>query len=1083
MANTLTAVVGADTSGFTKSINEAKSVLQKYTQEAKNASQQIRENASISDSQVASYERVVKALGKVESGTLSTSQVQKALAAQLQELKIQWANLSDEAKSSDFGASLSSTLSSVESSLKELSGQVKQANVELGNIGGATKEIPLKKQLKQLQTQLVSLTAQYRAMSEAERQSANGQALAKKMDALREKAGALKDTIGDVSEEISVMASDTPNLDVFNDLIGIGGDALNTYSSILAKVTGDEESLKKAISTLMMVQSSSNLLTKVTNALQSSSAIMLKTRAIQEGAAAAAIRIRTLAEGKGTIATKAATVAQGLFNAVAKANPYVLLATAVIGVATALYAFASSSDKASEKERELQREAEATKKKMEEQKHAADTLGGKTGDLVGSFKVLQAQWKSLKTEAEKKEWIKNNQTAFDNLNLSVWNVNDAYEVFVKNAPKVIAALKAIAEAEAYQDLYKDAIKKKATEWDNRQQSRATGDYYTTAHKGDRSFTATGSTNSIPDEWKKAGIGNGKGTNYEWGQGQSGAGWWVLDEEGAKKLNEYRSKVAQTLNQTLQADYDATIQHYGELMDAANEKAQAAQALLGSMGGTGTKPTSHTHTTSTRNTTDKKGNPTENAVSGSLSDLEKQLADLQKKYKDGLIKITPEDYQKKVKELEDKIKKKKIELGLEVESPEGSIKKIDELIAKKRAELQLAIDDESRERIQKEIDELTGQKNTIELKLKPVIDEKDINGLVDDLGKHTEEVRIRTRQQAITPKGDKVEQATTNVSNLKEELDFNEALVKAYKEQYQAIQQKVQAGGILNANESQFVSIYDEARKKVDELRKSYDEASQSAEQLQTNANFNKKVYSGFKSTTSAVGGLNDAIKGIADSWQNLSDNWDDMDGLEKLTSSISALIGTIEKALSAYETINETIKIFGEISEAAAARKIASNTAQMASDEALVATSSANTATKLANDATENASEIGKIGVKEAGAIASATASGASLPFPANLAAIAAGIAAVVAAFSMISGFASGGIVGGNTTVGDYNLIRANKGEMILSNHQQANLFRLLNNGGAIAANGVTTSTIKIKGSDLYVALKNYSKMSPNKKL
>jgi hypothetical protein len=52
-----------------------------------------------------------------------------------------------------------------------------------------------------------------------------------------------------------------------------------------------------------------------------------------------------------------------------------------------------------------------------------------------------------------------------------------------------------------------------------------------------------------------------------------------------------------------------------------------------------------------------------------------------------------------------------------------------------------------------------------------------------------------------------------------------------------------------------------------------------------------------------------------------------MDGLEKLTSSISALIGTIEKALSAYETINETIKIFGEISEAAAARKIASNTA------------------------------------------------------------------------------------------------------------------------------------------------------------
>jgi hypothetical protein len=71
--------------------------------------------------------------------------------------------------------------------------------------------------------------------------------------------------------------------------------------------------------------------------------------------------------------------------------------------------------------------------------------------------------------------------------------------------------------------------------------------------------------------------------------------------------------------------------------------------------------------------------------------------------------------------------------------------------------------------------------------------------------------------------------------------------------------------------------------------------------------------------------------------------------------------------------------------------------------------------------------------VKEAGAIASATASGASLPFPANLAAIAAGIAAVVAAFAMIASFADGGIIGGTTTIGDYNIARVNKGEMILN--------------------------------------------------
>ena len=313
--------------------------------------------------------------------------------------------------------------------------------------------------------------------------------------------------------------------------------------------------------------------------------------------------------------------------------------------------------------------------------------------MVGSFKVLQAQWKSLKTEADKKEWIKNNQTAFDNLNLSVWNVNDAYDVFVKNAPKVVAALKAIAEAEAYQDLYKEAIKKKAVEWDNRNKSRATGDYYTTAKPGDRSFTIDGSEGTIPENWRRAGIGKGRGTNYEWGKGQSGAGYWVLDEEGARKLNEYRNKAAQELNRSLESSFDATINIYGDLMDAANERAERAKAELNTYGGTGTRPsasgrssgnsgrnTSH-HTNPSRTTHSAESNK-EEPIKGSLGDLEKQLSELQQKYKDGLITLSTEEYLKQVSELEEKIKAKKIELGIDIvaETPEGSLKRIEELLA-------------------------------------------------------------------------------------------------------------------------------------------------------------------------------------------------------------------------------------------------------------------------------------------------------------------------------------------------------------------------------------------------------------------
>ena len=65
--------------------------------------------------------------------------------------------------------------------------------------------------------------------------------------------------------------------------------------------------------------------------------------------------IETAAKGRGIIATKAATIAQAAFNAIAKANPYVLLATAIITVVGALAAFAIGSKKAKEQEEEMQR--------------------------------------------------------------------------------------------------------------------------------------------------------------------------------------------------------------------------------------------------------------------------------------------------------------------------------------------------------------------------------------------------------------------------------------------------------------------------------------------------------------------------------------------------------------------------------------------------------------------------------------------------------------------------------------------------------------------------------------------------------
>lgn len=90
------------------------------------------------------------------------------------------------------------------------------------------------------------------------------------------------------------------------------------------------------------------------------------------------------------------------------------------------------------------------------------------------------------------------------------------------------------------------------------------------------------------------------------------------------------------------------------------------------------------------------------------------------------------------------------------------------------------------------------------------------------------------------------------------------------------------------------------------------------------------------------------------------------------------------------------------------------------------------------------------------------------------IAAISAGVASTIAAFASMPAFANGGIVGGNSTVGDHNLVRVNSGEMILNNRQQRNLFNLLNGNNSTSINS-NQVTFKIQGKELVGVLNNYN--------
>jgi phage tape measure protein len=87
-----------------------------------------------------------------------------------------------------------------------------------------------------------------------------------------------------------------------------------------------------------------------------------------------------------------------------------------------------------------------------------------------------------------------------------------------------------------------------------------------------------------------------------------------------------------------------------------------------------------------------------------------------------------------------------------------------------------------------------------------------------------------------------------------------------------------------------------------------------------------------------------------------------------------------------------------------------------------------------------------------------------------------AGLATLATTISTIQGYANGGVIGGGgTPSGDMGLIRANVGEMVLNKNQQSHLFNILDSGNVSGGN--VTSTVRVKGSDLYLAMSNFSKI------
>ncbi len=292
------------------------------------------------------------------------------LSLQLELLKKAYKELNDEEKAGDEGVKLATEIGNLDAHLKDLAADMGEFQRNTGNYAIAGQSA--KKELKELVLEIADLTVRYRSLNEEQRKSPMGQGMIDNINTLTKKASELKDAIGDVNDSIKNSASDTAALDSVSEGINLLVNGFGAATGAARMLGLSEKDLEEIQTDLQAAFVTSNAVIQIQNSLQKQNALMKGVTAVQSKAAAAAIAVETAAQGKNVVVTKAAMVAQKALNLVAKANPYVLLATAVVTVVGAFALFASGAREAKKEQEKLDRELESTEKHLKAIKDEAD---------------------------------------------------------------------------------------------------------------------------------------------------------------------------------------------------------------------------------------------------------------------------------------------------------------------------------------------------------------------------------------------------------------------------------------------------------------------------------------------------------------------------------------------------------------------------------------------------------------------------------------------------------------------------------------------------------------------------------------
>lgn len=321
--------------------------------------------------------------------------------------------------------------------LKGMSDEVSKQRDNIGNYKSALEgnvnvlnlvssgQLQLKEAMKLVRTeltQLETLQASGNQLTAEQRKRYNDLSLA---------MGQLADVQGDISAQTKVLADDYRGMTFALEGVKLGVNIMTSLQSVTALLGGENEDLQKAMAKVVAVQQILNTLSQIQNQLNSKSEIMVGLRLIKE-------KLLTTAIGEQTKVQLALNTAKlGLIG---------LLAGAVTGLTIWIAKMASAKNQVAELTKTINEQAiDAVAPTIQK----VNDLKDKWADLGGN---LQAQ----------KQFVKDNAGAFDELGISLTNVNDAEKFFSEQTQDFIDAQINRAKAEAARSQMTEIIKQQLT---------------------------------------------------------------------------------------------------------------------------------------------------------------------------------------------------------------------------------------------------------------------------------------------------------------------------------------------------------------------------------------------------------------------------------------------------------------------------------------------------------------------------------------------------------------------------------------------------------------------------------------------